>query len=110
MIASFLKKLEALDQVTIAIEPCTLEDAYVKALKSSQPEEIDHIHKNKHMRKLRETTGQLSSFLQFKAVFCRRLLTFKRSSSEWYLAISPILFVIATYLMLYALWHFTSVA
>jgi hypothetical protein len=110
IISSLLKKLEVLEQVTVAIEPSTLEDAYVRALKSSQPEEIDHIQMNKHMRKLIETTGQLSSTMQFKAIFSRRLLTFKRSSSEWYLAISPVLSVIATYLILFALWQFTKVA
>lgn len=60
-ISALLKKFEELDGYTVSVESSTLEDSYNKAIKSTQSEEIDYIHKNKHLRKLRETTGQLST-------------------------------------------------
>ena len=48
--------------------------------------------------------------MQFKAVFSRRILVFKRSVPEWYLAVSPVLTVVASYFILDAFWQFSQIS
>lgn len=52
-----LKVLEGIPEFLVSVEMTTLDDAYVKAVKSAQPDEIDHIQKKKHLRRYKETTG-----------------------------------------------------
>ena len=37
-------------------------------------------------------------------------MVFKRSVPEWYLAVSPVLTVAASFLILYAFWHFSQIS
>jgi ABC-type multidrug transport system ATPase subunit len=45
-----LKTIEGIPELIVSVEVMTLEDSYVKAVKSAQPAEIEHIHKKKHLR------------------------------------------------------------
>ena len=62
----------------MTVELSTLQNAIDKIVPEEQSLEIDHIQAKKHRKKYWTAKGRLSHCEQFKSVFYRRLLLFKR--------------------------------
>lgn len=105
-----LKTIEGIPELIVSVEVMTLEDSYVKAVKSAQPAEIEHIHKKKHLRIYNATQGKLSTWRQIWSMISKRLRMFSRDPSQWFLATTPVISVGTVLMLMYALFEYTQIA
>jgi hypothetical protein len=54
------------------------------------------------------TQGTSSFFSQYKAMFARRFIVFKREPRQWFLTVSPFINVLTTFLILYSMFDMSQ--